>query len=88
MKGRPLYFTLALIHEGCEDLWIDINLKNKIPPNTKNITKEKLVVGVIYDHPDQGFHDFSESLCKTLQKLNKSKTNFFIVGDINLDTEK
>ena len=33
---------LALSHEGCEDLWIDINLKNKIPLNTKNITKEKI----------------------------------------------
>ena len=79
---------LSLGHKGCEDLWIDINLRNRIPPKTKNITKENLVVGVIYHHPDQGYEAFSESLSRTLHILNKNKTNYVIVGDINLDTEK
>ena len=50
--------------------------------------KRKIDCRGIYHHPDQGFDDFSESLCKTLHNLNESKTNFVIVGDINLDTKK
>ena len=61
----------------CEDLWLDIELDNK-----------KFVFGVIYRHPGQKYNSFCDKLCNTLNMLNKSKSNYIIVGDFNIDLLK
>ena len=75
---------LSINSEDCEDIWVEISLKNK---NRKNID-EKLVIGNIYRHPKQNYMKFSENLCKLLENLNKSKTSYVLVGDINIDILK
>ena len=61
----------------CEDLWLDIELDNK-----------KFVFGVIYRHPGHKYNSFCDKLCNTLNMLNKSKSNYIIVGDFNIDLLK
>ena len=61
-----------------EDIWLDVTRRDKT----------KFVVGVIYRHPDHQFGTFCNNLCNTLDVLNKSKVNYLIVGDINIDVTK
>ena len=64
---------LSLKSPHCEDLWISIKNENNF------------VLGVIYRHPKNSYANFRDSLCKSLDILNKSKTDYVIVGDINID---
>ena len=74
---------LALNTEGCEDLWLDIDIKNK-----RGDTFPKFIVGVIYRHPDHQYIDFLSNFCNTLHSLNKIKANYIIVGDFNINLMK
>ena len=76
---------LALGVRHCEDIWVDINTdqSNKFANCSKN-----LVIGVIYRHPGHKYDFFCKQLCDTLNKLNASKTDYVIVGDINVDILK
>ena len=52
----------------------------------KNIeSKNDLVVGIIYRHQKNRYAKFCKKFCKTLDVLNKSKTDYIIVGDVNID---
>ena len=70
----------------CEDLWVDISLKGNNNQSKKN--KESLVIGVIYRHPNRSYSSFSKILCQKIEKLNKDKKNFMIVGDFNINLLK
>ncbi len=50
---------LSLQSESCEDLWVQLNIKN----SSSQSQNKKFVVGVIYRHPKQKFKDFCEKLC-------------------------
>ena len=50
--------------------------------------REKLVIGTIYRHPSAQYSHFSEKLCKTIELLNRTKTKYLLVGDINIDILK
>ena len=67
---------LSLNLPHCEDIWLNINSKNNF------------VIGVIYRHQKNHYSNFRESLCKSLDILNKSKTDYVIVGDVNIDFMK
>ena len=74
---------LKLKAENCEDIWLEIQAR----PHEKQERKIKdkpFVVGEIYHHPDQPFRSFSYKICQTIEKLSREKTNFMIVGDINI----
>ena len=49
----------------CEDLWINVNLNtDNSKSNSKTINK--LMIGVIYRHPNHNYHEFQEKLCDQL----------------------
>ena len=50
--------------------------------------KESIVVGVIYRHPGHKYDVFSEKFCSLLDSLNKSKNDYYICGDININLMK
>ena len=69
----------------CEDLWIDIKQGADKKSGEKG---SNFVVGVVYRHPTQNYTKFCDKLCKTLNILNKNKTDYMIVGDFNVDILK
>ena len=79
---------LSLNHKDCEDLWVNLKMKTNHSNSTVRSVCENFVVAVIYRHPRQNYESFTESLCKSLDKLNQSKTRYVIVGDFNVNTEK
>ena len=80
---------LKLNIDNCEDLWVDVHDAHD-ETSDKNAAHvgNNFVIGVIYRHPDTTFRCFSRKLCQNIEKLNKSKTKFIIVGDINIDLLK
>ena len=71
----------------CEDVWLEIQTIPDENQARKNNDKS-FVVGVIYRHPDRLYRSFTYKLCQTIEKLNRAKTKFMIVGDINIDLLK
>ena len=69
---------LKLNASHCEDIWINIELKDN----------QIFVLGVIYRHPGHNYSLFCERMCETLNKLNLSKTKYMIVGDMNINLHK
>ena len=49
-------------------------------------THSKYVIGVIYRHPNSNTQNFSESLNDRLFQLKSKSKQFFILGDLNIDT--
>ena len=76
---------LALDAHHCEDIWVDIKVDH---PDKGSNKSKNLVIGVIYRHPGHKYEFFCNKLCKTLNSLNASKTDYVIVGDINIDILK
>ena len=74
---------LSLNTVGCEDIWVEINDKTK-----GGNTTPKFVVGLVYRHPDYQYETFLTNLCITIDALNKSKANYVVVGDFNIDILK
>ena len=60
--------------EGCEDLWITVNINNT-----------KKVFGVLYRHPQTDFTKFNKSFELTLATLNREKAQYYIGGDVNIN---
>ncbi len=75
---------LNLNLERCEDIWVNLKLKKK----SKNDKTDELVVGVIYRHPGSQIKEFENKICSIVNALNQSKSNFVIVGDININSLK
>ena len=80
---------LRLKADYCEDKWIEMNFKEtKSKPRDSKSKGNKLVVGIIYRHPEYKYEDFCELLCDTIEKLNQNKTDFVIMGDFNVNLLK
>ena len=77
---------LKLKVEHCEDIWLEV--KPTVKPSPRNNKNDSFVIGVIYRHPDHAYRSFSYRLGQNIEKLNKNKSNFIIVGDINIDLLK
>ena len=77
---------LALGVRHCEDIWIDIKTDQSNKSSTYG--SKNLVIGVIYRHPGHKYDFYCSQLCDTLNKLNASKTDYVVVGDINIDILK
>ena len=75
---------LALGVNHCEDIWINIVMDQC----GKKTGPKNFVIGLIYIHPNHKYDFFCNKLCNTLDILNKSKTDYVRVGDINVDIMK
>ena len=66
---------LDLNVNNTEDLWLEITVeKNK-----------KVYVAVLYRHPRHNYNDFQLALLHSIEKLNKTNSNFYIFGDQNIN---
>ena len=66
------YFDLPV--DGCEEIWVKINLNNI-----------KKIIGVVYRHPNSHVSVFRKSLETILENLNELKSKYFICSNINID---
>ena len=72
---------LHLDVSGCENIWVEIELKNA----KKSKRYNSIVVGVVYRHPGSKYETFCEKLCDQLLMFNEKKIRYIITGDINID---
>ena len=82
--GVAMYFTqdinfeiapeYNLEIEGCENMWATISTP-----------QHKLLIGVIYRHPNSNLNSFLENFDLTLRKINKNKSQSIIMGDFNVN---
>ena len=75
---------LSLNLNHCEDLWLNVTLNDNDP----SLSKRCIVVGIIYRHPGHNYETFTKKLCMTLNRLNESKTDYYLTGDFNIDLLK
>ena len=72
--------TINIDLSSVENLWIEIE-----------INKKKLIVGVVYRHPVQTVEQielFSRALTNIFHELNSKKSEFYVLGDFNIDLIK
>ena len=72
--------TININLSSVENLWIEIE-----------INKKKLIVGVVYRHPVQTVEQidlFSRALTNIFHELNSIKSEFYVLGDFNIDLAK
>ena len=78
IKKEPNYNIrndITLDVSNCESLWIELHSAHT----------QKLIVGVIYCHPNPKFVDLQENLLHTIANLEKQKVQYIICGDININ---
>jgi len=68
---------LELPIDGCESLLIEVK--------SNNISGKKCVVGVICRHPSPNSQAFQLAFINLLEIMHSKKSNYIIVGDINLN---
>ena len=62
-----------------ESFWIKVNSPNSTISH---------VIDTIYCHPTNNIKGFTETLNDILSEMNKSHANYFILGDLNINTDK
>ena len=62
-----------------KSLWIKVKFLNS------NISH---VIGTIYRHPTENIKGFTKSLNDIFSEMNKFHANYFILGDLNINTDK
>ena len=68
---------LKLSIENVESCWVEIDSTKK--------SKNQMVIGCVYRHPNSNIENFTEQLDDMLRYLNQCKYDVFILGDINID---
>jgi hypothetical protein len=88
--GIGMFIKNSLTSTRRCDLELESNNKNKVESLWYEINKDsvKYITGGIYKHPDSSIDIFTESLEKTLSKINKKNNYCFIAGDFNIDLLK
>ena len=66
---------LNLKQNDCEDLWLQIKISNYKP----------IVTAAIYRHPKYNFQNFQYALVNSIEKLNKTNTMYYLLGDFNIN---
>ena len=64
-------------------MWVDIETN---PSESKH--SKHFIIGVIYRHPNHSYKKFCEKLCETIDLLNKSRVDYYITGDFNINIMK
>ena len=67
---------IELFDKTAESLWINIIDKNEV----------KMVISVLYRHPNNPIPQFSINFSEVLTKLSNKNYNCYIVGDFNINT--
>jgi len=65
---------LSINVQHCEDLWLELETQNN-----------KLILAVIYRHPNKESSLFQDKLCDTLSDLTDKTLNCIVGGDININ---
>ena len=63
---------------GSESLWLKLQLQER----TKSV-----IIGTIYRHPSENINKFVEDFADCLDKLTENNNTFYILGDININTQ-
>ena len=63
---------------GSESLWLKLQLQER----TKSV-----IFGTIYRHPSENINKFEEDFSDCLDKLTENNNTFYILGDININTQ-
>ena len=59
---------------GCENIWLEILGK-----------RQKIIIGIVYRHPQYNTDEFSQSLSETITKIAKNNYAYYVLGDININ---
>jgi len=59
---------------GCENIWLEILGK-----------RQKIIIGIVYRHPQYNIDEFSQSLSETITKIAKNNYTFCVLGNININ---
>jgi len=70
LQRRELQFKM----HGCENIWLEILEKH-----------QKVVIGIVYRHPQYNIDEFSQLLSKTITKIAKNNCAYYVLGDININ---
>ena len=71
--------------DNCEDIWIEITAQKR-KKFTKFKDEKQLVVGIVYRHPSSQYTKFRDTMCDTIDKINRGNKNFVILGDVNVNS--
>ena len=82
--GVAIYISKNLNYEISQNQHVLTNTESLWITITKNLLS--YTVGVIYLHPSSSDETFIEDLSICLKELNNSNSNFYILGDLNIDT--
>ena len=66
---------LELNIQSCEDMWIEVETKNK----------KNTVFGVIYRHPKHNLNEFRDKFAQALEKITNENKKMYISGDYNIN---
>jgi len=70
LQRRDLQFKT----HGCENIWLDILGK-----------RQKIIIGIVYRHPQYNIDDFSQSLYETIAKIATNNYAYYVLGDFNIN---
>ena len=73
---------------GCDDVWVEIEIKSTCNKRNKKSKKETLIIGCVYRHPGRKYENFCEKFCNQLLFLDEKKCKYLVVGDFNIDLNK
>jgi len=59
---------------GCENICLEILGK-----------RQKIIIGIVYRHPQHNMDEFSQSLSETITKIAKNDYVYYVLGDININ---
>ena len=66
LQRRDVPFKL----HGCENIWLEISGK-----------RQKIIIGIMYRHPQYNINEFSQSLSETITKIAKNNYAYYVLGD-------
>jgi len=70
LQRRDLQFKMY----GCENIWLEILGK-----------RQKIIIGIVYRHPQYNIDEFSQLLSETITKIAKNNYAYYVLDYININ---
>ena len=87
--GVAFYILNTLKYTRREDLEFKTEDSENIFDDEINVTKQKaIIVGLVYTYPTSNINEFQDKFTQTINKLNRSKLEYIISGDFNINLLK
>ena len=86
--GVGVYVSNDLTYCISKDLCLNVNHCKNVWLKIKTNEGKDLIIGIIYRHPGHHFQHFRDKLCENIYKINMSKSNYVITGDMNINLLK